>query len=79
MQKITRRPKIRMLTNNIRYSQTGSNFCVRKEKTVMNFFTKRRIIVLLIVVICGGILGRMAVRVSLNLLLGGSLFGGNFL
>ena len=41
--------------------------------------TKKRIIILLIVVVLGAILGRLAVRAGLNLLLGGTLFGGNIL
>lgn len=45
----------------------------------MPFFTRERIIILLIVVICGVVLGRLAVRFVLNLLLGGTMFGGDFL
>ena len=41
--------------------------------------TKKRLVVLLIVMILGVILGRLAVRAGLNLLLGGTLFGGNIL
>ena len=40
---------------------------------------KKRFVVLLIVIITGAILGRLAVRAGLNLLLGGTLFGGNIL
>ena len=43
------------------------------------FFTKRRIITLLIVIVLGVLFGRLAVRASLNLIVGGTLFGGNFL
>lgn len=43
------------------------------------FFTRKRIIILLIVVVLGVLLGRLAVRAFLNLMVGGSLFGGNFL
>lgn len=39
----------------------------------------KRLIILLIVIAAGIILGRMAVRAVLNLLLGGTLFGGNVL
>lgn len=41
--------------------------------------TKKRLIILLIVIVLGVILGRLAVRAGLNLLLGGTLFGGNIL
>ncbi len=41
--------------------------------------TKKRLIILLIVIVLGMILGRLAVRAGLNLLLGGTLFGGNIL
>ncbi len=43
------------------------------------FFTRKRIIILLIILVLGVLLGRLAVRAVLNLLVGGSLFGGNFL
>ncbi|MFV0364670.1 MAG: hypothetical protein ACK5LL_16495 [Suipraeoptans sp.] len=43
------------------------------------FFTKERLIILAVVVICGLLLGRLAVRLILNLMLGGTAFGGNFL
>ena len=42
-------------------------------------FTKKRAIILAIVIIAGLILGRLAVRFMMNLMLGGTLFGGNFL
>lgn len=41
--------------------------------------TKTRIMILLIIVIMAFVLGRLAWRAILNLLLGGTLFGGNFL
>ena len=41
--------------------------------------TQKRILILLIVIVAGAVLGRLAVRAFLNLLLGGTLFGGNFL
>lgn len=44
-----------------------------------HFFTKKRIVILAIVVICGLIFGRLAVRMIINLLVGGSILGGNFL
>lgn len=42
-------------------------------------FSKKRLIILFIVIMLGVILGRLAVRAGLNLLLGGTLFGGNVL
>lgn len=44
----------------------------------MSIMTKRLIIISVIVVVAF-VLGRLAVRAFLNLLLGGTLFGGNFL
>ena len=41
--------------------------------------TKKRFVILLIVILLGAVLGRLAVRAGLNLLLGGPLFGGNVL
>lgn len=41
--------------------------------------TKKRIIILLILIIAAAVLGRLSVRALMNLLLGGTLFGGNFL
>lgn len=41
--------------------------------------TKKRWIILLNIVAAGFILGRLAVRAFMNLLLGGTLFEGNFL
>lgn len=41
--------------------------------------TQKRIIILAVVVIAGIILGRLAIRAITNLMLGGTLFGGNFL
>ena len=41
--------------------------------------TQKRLLVLLIIVIVATVLGRLTVRAVLNLLLGGTLFGGNFL
>lgn len=42
-------------------------------------FTRKRIIILGIIVIVGFILGRLAFRAFLNIMLGGTLFGGNIL
>ena len=41
--------------------------------------TKKRLVFLLVVILLGAVLGRLAVRAGLNLLLGGTLFGGNVL
>lgn len=41
--------------------------------------TKLRIIILIIIGIIAFILGRLAVKAVLNLLMGGTLFGGDFL
>lgn len=40
---------------------------------------QRRILNLLLVLLIAAVLGRLAVRAALNLLVGGTLFGGNFL
>ena len=44
----------------------------------MSIATKR-ILIISIIVLIGFILGRLAVRAVLNLLLGGTMFGGNIL
>lgn len=41
--------------------------------------TSKRIILLAVIIAVAFVLGRLAVRVVLNLLLGGTLFGGNIL
>lgn len=41
--------------------------------------TQKRILILAIIIIAGIILGRLAVRAIMNLMLGGTLFGGNIL
>ena len=40
---------------------------------------KKRLLILSVSILLGAILGRLAVRATLNQLLGGTLFGGNFL
>lgn len=40
---------------------------------------QKRILILLIIIIAADVLGRLAVRAVMNLMLGGTLFGGNFL
>lgn len=42
-------------------------------------FDKKRIIILVIIVLVGIVLGRLAYRTFLNMLVGGTLFGGNIL
>ena len=39
----------------------------------------KRAIILIVIVVIAFLLGRLAVRAAMNLLLGGTLFGGNFL
>ena len=41
--------------------------------------TQKRLLILAVVIVAAEILGRLAVRAVMNLLLGGTLFGGNFL
>lgn len=41
--------------------------------------TQKRLVILLVIVIVAVVLGRLAVRGIMNLLLGGTMFGGNFL
>ncbi len=41
--------------------------------------TQKRVMILLAVILAGAVLGRLAVRAVMNLLLGGTLLGGNFL
>ena len=40
---------------------------------------QKRLLLLLAVILAAAVLGRLVVRAILNLLLGGTLFGGNFL
>ena len=42
-------------------------------------WTKKRIIILVVVILIAAVLGRLGVRAVINLMVGGSLFGGNFL
>ena len=41
--------------------------------------TMKRAIIILVVMVIAFVLGRLAVRAVLNLMLGGTMFGGNFL
>ncbi|MGC2873162.1 hypothetical protein ACPW7J_12160 [Ihubacter sp. rT4E-8] len=40
---------------------------------------KKRILILLMIIVAAVILGRLAVRAVMNVLMGGTLFGGNIL
>lgn len=40
---------------------------------------QKRIVILAIIIVVGIVLGRLAVRAVMNLMLGGTLFGGNIL
>ena len=42
-------------------------------------FTAKRIIIIAVIAVAAFVLGRLAVRAGMNLLLGGTLFGGDFL
>jgi len=42
-------------------------------------FTKKRLIILAVAIIIGFVVGRLGFRAMLNLMLGGTLFGGNIL
>jgi hypothetical protein len=39
----------------------------------------KRIIIILVIIVVAFVLGRLAVRAVMNMLLGGTMFGGNFL
>ena len=41
--------------------------------------TMKRAIIILVVMVIAFVLGRLAVRAVMNLLLGGTMFGGNFI
>lgn len=40
---------------------------------------QKRILILLIIIVIAAILGRLTVRAIMNFMLGGTMFGGNFL
>ena len=61
----------------IHYSTSDVKRCAER-KTKMSLITKR-LIILAVIIIIAAVLGRMAVRAVLNLLLGGTMFGGNVL
>ena len=50
-----------------------------ENKNEKKFFTLKRIIILAVVILAGTVSGRMLIRGVLNLLLGGTMFGGDFL
>jgi len=52
---------------------------IRKERGKEMTLTQKRIIILLVVVGLAFVLGRLAVRAFMNLMMGGTMFGGNFL
>lgn len=58
---------------------SGTRHQFEKERKHKMTLTQKRIIILLAVIIVAAVLGRLAVRAVMNLLLGGTLFGGNFL
>lgn len=41
--------------------------------------TMKQIVIICIIIVIAFVLGRLAVRAVLNIMLGGSMFGGNFL
>ncbi|MGQ4681501.1 hypothetical protein [Paenibacillus polymyxa] len=41
--------------------------------------SQKHMVILILVIIVAAVLGRLAVRAFMNFLLGGTLFGGNFL
>lgn len=41
--------------------------------------TQRRILILCIIIVIGAVLGRLSFRALMNFLLGGTMFGGDFL
>ncbi len=41
--------------------------------------TQKRLLILAIIAVTAFVLGRLAIRAALNFLVGGTLFGGNFL
>ena len=49
-----------------------------EEEKGMSITTKR-IIILVVIIAVAFVLGRLAVRAVMNMLLGGTMFGGNFL
>ncbi len=58
-------------------------YCISKIKHAEGkgnmALTQKRILILCIIIIIAGILGRLAIRAVMNFILGGTMFGGNFL
>lgn len=52
--------------------------CQEERKYEMSL-TAKRMIILSVIIVVAFILGRLSVRAVLNLLLGGTMFGGNLL
>lgn len=61
-------------------SETSIRFaaCIVKRKGIGKM-TQKRILILAAVMLAGAVAGRLAVRGGINLLIGGTLSGGNFL
>ena len=53
--------------------------CQEQKGAEKMTLTQKRILILIVVIIAGIILGRLAVRAVMNLMLGGTMFGGNIL
>lgn len=51
----------------------------KMKLTFRNPFRRNQWIILLALILAGAVLGRLAVRSVLNILVGGTMFGGNFL
>ena len=51
----------------------------RKGVNEQMTLTQKRIIILLVIIMIATVLGRLAVRAVMNFMLGGTMFGGNFL
>ena len=49
------------------------------RKELKTALAQKRWIILLVIAVVAFLLGRLAVRAFINLLMGGTLFGGNFL
>ena len=66
--------------NHIQYS-TKADLCQVSVREGMVFMSlkKKRIITLIIIILIAAVLGRLAVRFVMNMMLGGTLFGGDFL
>lgn len=52
---------------------------IRKDLVDKMTLTQKRIIILLVIIVIAAVLGRLAVRAVMNFMLGGTMFGGNFL